>query len=449
MIVFLASEIYGGLFDREGWILKTYIRWQTDVSDFIKTEYANLAAVRPEAVIVDQMAVSDWEDVLLFKRTFPEVEVILLAKDKEPAVLENCRVILTKKDADIICQIKEILYPEEKIEKEIQIPKLKIGILPEDSESESSETSVNTALHLLFCLSKYTKDLCLIEVSEESFLPVWAKRYGWGKSREGYDYQGIPLLHNAVMETKKISIFLFLSVNEKSQNMHSQCDIPLKVMKTDTDGIKLTLHDKVCKRKKIKHPFQDSDSAIYQELFGEWMGFFFDKHPKNEINEGLEKNREKEKKKTGNSSKWKKRGIFVFLLCSFFCFVTVLTVRLRADKKEKELSSAVQNQAESTKKSTDMEETVTQTGSTAKTSAKTKGTPAKKISSQTQRQNTTGSTRQKQSVRAAREKKTAARRKKTTTARRKKTTTAKKKKTTTKKKKPATTKTFDVDYKVE
>lgn len=448
MIVYLASEVYAGLFQREGWMIKTYIQWKGNVSDFIKKEYANLMTAHPEAMIVDELAVSDRQDVSILKRTFPEVEVILLTKEKEAGILEDCKVVSA--DENVVEKVEEILYPELKKRRENGRPKLKIGILPEDGKS--MDAAVSTAFHILSCLSENAENVCLIEVAKESRLPLWAKQYGWNQTEEGYEYQEIPIFHNAVLE-KQISIFLFLDgEEEKSRNMHGKCDVPLKIKKTDKKEIELRFYDKVCFRKEIKHPFQDKDGTVYQELFGKQFGLSFKKQRKNETAETGKKEKKEKKKKAGNISKWKKRGILAFLLLAVFCLMTAVTIRLQ-DTKEKELKGAVQKQAESTRaKGSTMEETTLITAQAEKktrTTAKKKKTAAeKKTSVQVTKKNTGNTGRQTRSTRATGKKRTTTRKKKVTTAR-KKTTTTVKEKTTTAKKKPTTTQTFDVDYDVQ
>lgn len=450
MIVYLASEIHSGLFDQEGWMIKTYMKWQIDVQDFIKTEYANLMSVRPEAIIVEQNAVSNWEDVTLFKKTFPEVEVIFLMKDRESVELENCHIFSL--DENAVCKIKNLLFPEEKKEAE-NIQRLKIGILPENEED--FHTAAKIAFHLLSWLAGYTKDICLIEVSKDSNLPIWAKHYGWKKMQEGYEYQGIPILYNAVMENRKLSIFLFLNMDEKSQRMHGQCDIPLKIRETDEKEIELSLFDKACLRKEINEPFQDHDGAVYQELFREHLKFLGDTGQAGQTSFLKDKKTErKRKKKAGNFSKWKKRGILAFLLLSFFCLILAAVMRFPANVKEKELESAVQKQAESTKENASERTTaVTQADrKNATTNQKKKATKKEKTSGQIVKKNTTAVTKQHQGVQTRKKtfqqpKKTTASKKKKETAKKKK--TARKETTTTAKKKPTTTQTFDIDYKVE
>jgi hypothetical protein len=436
MIVFLTSQPNANLFNTiKHTYVKTYVKWEYDLGDFIKEEYGNIHTMQPEKIIIDENAVKSIEKIELLQDVF-KMDIILLTQ-KELELEEDAAYkvveIKQKTKLEILQEIfPEIIKKEKKTRessKNHETKHIKIGIM---GMKKKQEEEIAFAFHLALTLKQYVENICCIEVGKENYFPLLKDTYQLEEKDTYYELDDIPLLFNTAMEDSQISIFLFLDQEEQTKRMHQKCDFSI-----------ILLDDRICCNEKtydfdeIRDIRKDNRTNLYTNIFEDKLGFTLEDREQEllESNGSQKKsNRTKKLMKKGTHHKLlqKKFLVAIFLMILSLTGLTGIRFMRQIDSKKEKLQKSIQK--ETLAKNETTENPTTEERTEEKTETKKEKKAKKEQDTKNEQSKNT-----KVSTSTYKPKQQTTRRKVTTTARKKPTTTARKKPTTTERKKPSTT----------
>ena len=82
MILFLITQELEYLGSELNVLHRNYIVWNCRLTDFIKREYISIDTMKPEAIVIEQIALENSKDLIEFQNSFPEIKIILIVRDK-------------------------------------------------------------------------------------------------------------------------------------------------------------------------------------------------------------------------------------------------------------------------------------------------------------------------------------------------------------------------------
>lgn len=491
MIVFLASDGYSDLLQNsEEKFIHKYVKWRYDLNFFLKEEYANLMAMNPEWIVIEEKAIDDPSKIDGVIQCFPRTKFIYITSQKdEKRINGKCKTIYT--DGFLKERLESILFGKKV---NLQQEQKKIGVITD----QDPDLVKRFTLNLLYCIKRSEQLLVYTEVGtevgQESSLKETAEKYGLLKTEKGYEYDGIPVLHNLVISQALINLFDFGVTDEKKEKMFEKCDYRFRIS-PEGKKIKVDLQGQIYTIAAFEHPFKPGQERFYADLLPELHLQVPDakmkryqhltKEPKKprEKKDRVKRFQKKERpskikkpkpaKRAGtkiklklpkisfpklNFSEWAekyvtKRRLMVFV--GTLAFMSIVAAGFRtfsASQKKEKIKEAVKEQQSTVLSST--------TGKTKETSSEKVTTTEKKKkekstteSSSEPSQSTTAAAvnRTDATRRLSQESRTATttskKRPKPTTTRKKKTTTTQKKKpTTTRRPKPTTTERFEIEH---
>lgn len=481
MIVFLASDGYSDLLQNsEEKFIHKYVKWRYDLNFFLKEEYANLMAMNPEWIVIEEKAIDDPSKIDGVIQCFPRTKFIYItSRENEKEINGKCRTIYT--DGFLKKRLESILFGKKV---NLQQEQKKIGVITD----QDPDLVKRFTLNLLYCIKRSEQLLVYTEVGQESSLEETAEKYGLLKTEKGYEYDGIPVLHNLVISQALINLFDFGVTDEKKEKMFEKCDYRFRIS-PEGKKIRVDLQGQIYTIAAFEHPFKPGQERFYADLLPELHLQVPDakmkryqhlmKEPKKR--KGPKKPREKKNpvkrfqkkerpskikkpkpaKKTGTKIKLKlpkssfpklnfseyvtKRRLMVFV--GTLAFISIVAAGFRtfsAGQKKEKIKEAVKEQQSTVLSSTT--EKVTTTAKKKKEKPTTESNSEPSQSTTAAAVNRTDATRRlSQESRTATT--TSKKRPKPTTTRKKKTTTTQKKKpTTTRRPKPTTTERFEIEH---
>lgn len=441
MIVYISTDINSRLLADAEVFVKTYIKWQYDIGNFIKEEYANILSLHPDAIVIDYMAVENPDDLIMMNTAFPDVKLILVVDaEKQTVQPEGWDIVIQDNDAKD--NVLNIVYPQ--LAKPDVDRKIKIGIISDDED-----TKINAVFNLLEWFLKYTQDICCIEVSEESEskIPDYEEKFGLVKNENFYEYRQVPVLFNVAKEDVEISIFWFDTGNRK---MFEKCDYPMEL----EDGTLKINGSSFC-YPVFTDPINEDRSERYTEIFGDSLG--------------LEIQQEAVKKEPGNNIKETdkekiriliKYGILIFILTILFIGIMLIlfscTKTSNKDRNKSAMETTIlEETTETSQETTTVEETITaweDTTDPEETTTRKKKVKKSKTEETVSTKKTETTTSQKaqittksQNRSTAAETESVRQKKKTVTEK----VTTSEKQTASRKEKVTTTQPFNIEYKVD
>lgn len=493
MIVFLASDGHSDLLQNsEEKFIHKYVKWRYDLNFFLKEEYANLMAMDPEWIIIEEKAIDDPSKIDGVIQCFPRAKFIYITSQKdEKRITKKCKTIYT--DGFLKERLESILF-QKKIN--LQQEQKKIGVITD----QDPDLVKRFTLNLLYCIKRSEQLLVYTEVGQESSLEETAETYGLLKTEKGYEYDGIPVLHNLVISQALINLFDFGVTDEKKEKMFEKCDYRFRIS-LEGKKIKVDLQGQIYTIVAFEHPFKPGQERFYADLLPELHLQVPDakmkryqhltKEPKKR--KGPKKPREKKDrvkrfqkkersskikkpkpaKKTGtkiklklpkisfpklNFSEWAekyvtKRRLMVFV--GTLAFISIVAAGFRtfsAGQKKEKIKEAVKEQQSTVLSSTTEKTKETSSEKVTTTAKKKKEKPTTESSSEPSQSTTAAAVNRTDATRRlSQESRTATttskKRPKPTTTRKKKTTTTQKKKpTTTRRPKPTTTERFEIEH---
>ena len=78
MILFLITQELEYLGSELNVLHRNYIVWNCRLTDFIKREYIGIDTMKPEAIVIEQVALENSKDLIEFQNSFPEIKIILI-----------------------------------------------------------------------------------------------------------------------------------------------------------------------------------------------------------------------------------------------------------------------------------------------------------------------------------------------------------------------------------
>lgn len=488
MIVFLASDGYSDLLQNsEEKFIHKYVKWRYDLNFFLKEEYANLMAMNPEWIVIEEKAIDDPSKIDGVIQCFPRTKFIYITSQKdEKRINGKCKIIYT--DGFLKERLQSILFGKKV---NIQQEQKKIGVITD----QDTDLVKRFTLNLLFCIKRSEQLLVYTEVGQESSLEETAEKYGLLKAEKGYEYDGIPILHNLVISQALINLFDFGVTDEKKEKMFEKCDYRFRI-RLEGKRIRVDFQGQIYTIAMIEHPFKPGQERFYADLLPELHLQVPDakmkryKHLTKEPKKRKETKTPREKKdrvklfqkkerpskvkkpklskKSGtkikrklpkvslpklNFSRWIERYVTKKRLMVFvgvLAFLSIVAAGFRtysAGKKKEEIKEAVNKQ-----QSTVISSATEKTSKATTTAKKEKETKRTEETTETSESKTSGSKDQTTIRRDETSQKTTRQtssKKSTATTRKKPAATTRKKKpeTTTRKPKPTTTtERFDVNY---
>lgn len=463
MILFLITQELEYLGSELNVLHRNYIVWNCRLTDFIKREYISIDTMKPEAIVIEQVALENSKDLIEFQNSFPEIKIILIVRDKSE-LLDLQGIEIVDQNENILESLRKILKISEKPKIDVQKQEMQIGFLSQDRE-----TAVLAAINFLKTLSEAEKNLCLCEITtnvKKAILPKLSSNYGLIGENGIYKWNDISFLCNSGKEGVVYTVCSFCE-EDPIEKMFEQCDIQIWC---ESDEGELILHyENRHIRISIDNPFENDHTEDFRELLGS-QNTILDTNIEEECiveqNSKIVSEIKKQEKKN-----MKKAGfIMILLFCIVLVFfgLSIVLKNINAGKKKQHLTKEIQKEKVTTQGTTQTatEEVTTETATAQEKKASTERKTEKKTESSTQktttdRRNITTSTRKK--VGTTKKRNTTAKKKKTVkkvrktvkTTQKKRTTTAKKRvtmqqpKTTTENSKNHTKEEFNVDYKVE
>lgn len=472
MIICLLSDRYSHLFDDCDHIVKIYYKWQMDIRDFIKQEYANILSLRPDKILIEENAVSDPEKISLMKEIFPDITIVFLASKEPKEDQDAIGDIMLRPEENMKETLFSALFPDSEkkgtvteqgpvsVKEAAKKQNIKIGIITDDEKNRDPVYLVS--FNIISYLMRFTDDICCIEAGRQSYIQDLAYKKWVKEDGDICFYQGIPVFHNAVKEDARYSVFVF---QPEVKRMWEQCDHPVFVhVHKKNKTIALELRDgETYILDDIEDPCSLKNMDTYEKLFGMKLE---NKESENRMSSERSRKKSKEKKAEKTApKKYKKKMVFVLLAGIIFFACGVLGYgALQSGEDTTESRVSIQNTSHTAASEEDVQKDTEKTTEAEKTTEKKeddkKEKKADSAKSTSGSAGTTGSTAKKETKRSGTKttestaKKTTAGKKKTTkksvTGKKKsteKSSTAAKKKTTTAV--PATESKFDMDYQVD
>lgn len=449
MIVFLASDGYSDLLQNsEEKFIHKYVKWRYDLNFFLKEEYANLMAMNPEWIVIEEKAIDDPSKIDGVIQCFPRTKFIYItSRENEKEINGKCRTIYT--DGFLKKRLESILFGKKV---NLQQEQKKIGVITD----QDPDLVKRFTLNLLYCIKRSEQLLVYTEVGQESSLEETAEKYGLLKTEKGYEYDGIPVLHNLVISQALINLFDFGVTDEKKEKMFEKCDYRFRIS-PEGKKIRVDLQGQIYTIAAFEHPFKPGQERFYADLLPE----LHLQVPDTKMKRPSKIKKPKPAKKTGTKIKLKlpkssfpklnfseyvtKRRLMVFV--GTLAFISIVAAGFRtfsAGQKKEKIKEAVKEQQSTVLSSTT--EKVTTTAKKKKEKPTTESNSEPSQSTTAAAVNRTDATRRlSQESRTATT--TSKKRPKPTTTRKKKTTTTQKKKpTTTRRPKPTTTERFEIEH---
>ena len=420
MILFLISSDLEHVGKELDILHRNYIKWNCNLSDFLKKEYVNIDTMKPDTIVIDQAAIEDSNDLMEFQKSFSDIKIVFILRHEG-----------SFQSTDQI----EIEEQEE----------MQIGFL-----SKNRIDAVLVALSFTKELSRREKNICYCEISKDPQLPRIAEEYKLSKIEEIYKWNGISFMCN-VANDAFYTVCSFCN-QDQVKKMFECCKIQIFIEHNDNEYV-LHYKDRDIQIQ-IENPFQEQHAQEFQKLLGTDFLIYIkeETETKEESSNDLIseiQEEEKQNKKKNRIDRLKKAGfgmILLFLIVFIGVGVSLIVSNKNAEKKKQHLKKEVQQETRTTHATT---QTVTEKEIKKEvTVKKTKKKSQKKLTTSTVKRQTvttrrryTTTQRQRSTRRSVR--KTSRRR--TTTA--KKHATTKRSKSTTQKKKKK--ETFNMEYKVE
>lgn len=474
MILFLITQELEYLGSELNVLHRNYIVWNCRLTDFIKREYISIDTMKPEAIVIEQVALENSKDLIEFQNSFPEIKIILIVRDKSE-LLDLQGIEIVDQNENILESLRKILKISEKPKIDVQKQEMQIGFLSQDRE-----TAVLAAINFVKTLSESEKNLCFCEITtnvKKAILPKLSSNYGLIGENGIYKWNDISFLCNSGKDGVAYTICSFCE-EDPIEKMFEHCNI--QIWCESDDGESILHYENRHIRINIDNPFENDYTKDFRELLGSQNTILDTENTKIEEECIVEQNskivseiKKQEKKKKSKKFKinMKKAGfIMILLFCIVLVFfgLSIVLKNINAGKKKQHLTKEIQKEKVTTQGTTHTatEEVTTETATTQEKKASTERKTEKKTESSTHktttdRRNITTSTRKK--VGTTKKRNTTAKKKKTVkkvrktvkTTQKKRTTTAKKRvtmqqpKTTTENSKNHTKEEFNVDYKVE
>lgn len=459
MILFLITQELEYLGSELNVLHRNYIVWNCRLTDFIKREYISIDTMKPEAIVIEQVALENSKDLIEFQNSFPEIKIILIVRDKSE-LLDLQGIEIVDQNENILESLRKILKISEKPKIDVQKQEMQIGFLSQDRE-----TAVLAAINFVKTLSEAEKNLCLCEITtnvKKAILPKLSSNYGLIGENGIYKWNDISFLCNSGKEGVVYTVCSFCE-EDPIEKMFEQCDIQIWC---ESDEGELILHyENRHIRISIDNPFENDHTEDFRELLGS-QNTILDTNIEEEciVEQNSKivseiKKQEKKKKSKKLKINMKKAGfIMILLFCIVLVFfgLSIVLKNINAGKKKQHLTKEIQKEKVTTQGTT---QTATEEVTTERKTEKMTESSTQKAT--TDRRNITTSTRKK--IGTTKKRNTTAKKKKTVkkvrktvkTTQKKRTTTEKKRvtthqpKTTTENSKNHTKEEFNVDYKVE
>ena len=80
MILFLITQELEYLGSELNVLHRNYIVWNCRLTDFIKREYISIDTMKPEAIVIEQVALENSKDLIEFQNSFPEYRRSAISK---------------------------------------------------------------------------------------------------------------------------------------------------------------------------------------------------------------------------------------------------------------------------------------------------------------------------------------------------------------------------------
>ena len=464
MIVFLTSEDYSNLLQNSEEFIHKYVKWRYDLNFFLKEEYANLMAMDPEWIIIEEKAIDDPSKMDGVIQCFPRAKFVYITSQKEEKrITGKCKTIYT--DGFLKERLESMIFGKKV---NLQQEQKKIGVITD----QDPELAKRFTLNLLYCIKREERLLVYTEVGQESGLEEAALKYGLLKTEKGYEYDGIPILHNLVIGQALINLFDFGVTEEKKEKMFEKCDYRFRI-NLEGKKIRVDFQEQTYTIAAFHNPFQPGQERFYADLLPELHLQVPDAKmkrvrllQKKERSQKVKKSKPTKKPRVKmqipkpslpkpNLSKWKeryltKRRLMIFV--GILAMISIVAAGLRtysASQKKEQIKEAVKEQQSTVVPST-AEKTSEKVPTEKKKNKKLKPTTEdiqKTTSSQSTTEaavsNTAATRRLNQGSRTT----TTQRPKPTTTRKKRVTTTIKKKTTTTQRPKPTTTtERFEIEH---
>lgn len=419
---------------------RNYIKWNCNLSDFLKREYVNIDTMKPDTIVIDQAAIEDTNDLIEFQKSFSDIKIVFILRH-EDSFQSTDQIEIINYDDNIVSSLKKVLELPEKEEQPEEQEEMQIGFL-----SKNRIDAVLVALSFTKELSRREESICYCEISKDPQLPRIAEEYKLSKIEEVYKWNGISFMCN-VAEDATYTVCSFCN-QDQVKKMFECCKIQIFIEHNDNEYV-LHYKDRDIKIQ-IENPFQEQHAQEFQKLLGTDFLIYI-KETKEESSSDLIseiQEEEKQNKKKNRINRLKKAGfgmILLFLIVFIGVGVSLILSNKNTEKKKQHLKKEVQQQTRTTDATTQTatEKEIKKEVTTKKTNKKSQ----KKITTSTARRQVTTrrryiTTQRQRSTRRSVQKTS---RRRTTTA--KKHATTKRSKSTTQKKKKK--ETFNVEYKVE
>lgn len=419
---------------------RNYIKWNCNLSDFLKREYVNIDTMKPDTIVIDQAAIEDSNDLIEFQKSFSDIKIVFILRH-EDSFQSTDQIEIINYDDNIVSSLKKVLELPEKEEQPEEQEEMQIGFL-----SKNRIDAVLVALSFTKELSRREESICYCEISKDPQLPRIAEEYKLSKIEEVYKWNGISFMCN-VAEDATYTVCSFCN-QDQVKKMFECCKIQIFIEHNDNEYV-LHYKDRDIKIQ-IENPFQEQHAKEFQKLLGTDFLIYI-KETKEESSSDLIseiQEEEKQNKKKNRINRLKKAGfgmILLFLIVFIGVGVSLILSNKNTEKKKQHLKKEVQQQTRTTDATTQTatEKEIKKEVTTKKTNKKSQ----KKITTSTARRQVTTrrryiTTQRQRSTRRSVQKTS---RRRTTTA--KKHATTKRSKSTTQKKKKK--ETFNVEYKVE
>lgn len=440
MILFLISSDLEHVGKELDILHRNYIKWNCNLSDFLKREYVNIDTMKPDTIVIDQAAIEDSNDLIEFQKSFSDIKIVFILRH-EDSFQSTDQIEIINYDDNIVSSLKKVLELPEKEEQPEEQEEMQIGFL-----SKNRIDAVLVALSFTKELSRREESICYCEISKDPQLPRIAEEYKLSKIEEVYKWNGISFMCN-VAEDATYTVCSFCN-QDQVKKMFECCKIQIFIEHNDNEYV-LHYKDRDIKIQ-IENPFQEQHAQEFQKLLGTDFLIYI-KETKEESSSDLIseiQEEEKQNKKKNRINRLKKAGfgmILLFLIVFIGVGVSLILSNKNTEKKKQHLKKEVQQQTRTTDATTQTatEKEIKKEVTTKKTNKKSQ----KKITTSTARRQVTTrrryiTTQRQRSTRRSVQKTS---RRRTTTA--KKHATTKRSKSTTQKKKKK--ETFNVEYKVE
>ena len=392
MILFLITQELEYLGSELNVLHRNYIVWNCRLTDFIKREYISIDTMKPEAIVIEQIALENSKDLIEFQNSFPEIKIILIVRDKSE-LLDLQGIEIVDQNENILESLRKILKIAEKPKIDVQKQEMQIGFLSQDRE-----TAVLAAINFVKTLSEAEKNLCLCEITtnvKKAILPKLSSNYGLIGENGIYKWNDISFLCNSGKEGVVYTVCSFCE-EDPIEKMFEQCDIQIWC---ESDEGELILHyENRHIRISIDNPFENDHTEDFRELLGSQNTILENTNIEEEciVEQNSKivseiKKQEKKKKSKKFKINMKKAGfimILPFLHCIGFLWTSIVLKNINAGKKKQHLTKEIQKEKVTTQGTTQTatEEVTTETATAQEKKASTERKQKKRQNLQHRRQ---------------------------------------------------------------